>query len=66
MRSAATTAPWYDRQRPDAFADALRAAKAAVDPAGALIPGVLIDPVRAQPATADGAASSLSSRSYTR
>jgi alkyldihydroxyacetonephosphate synthase len=58
--------PWYDRQRPDAFADALRAAKAAVDPAGALNPGVLIDPVRAQPATADGAASSLSSRSYTR
>jgi alkyldihydroxyacetonephosphate synthase len=58
--------PWYDRQRPDAFADALRAAKAAVDPTSALNPGVLIDPVRAQPATADGAASSLSSRSYTR
>jgi alkyldihydroxyacetonephosphate synthase len=36
--------PWYDRQRPDRFADALRAAKAAVDPAGALNPGVLIDP----------------------
>jgi alkyldihydroxyacetonephosphate synthase len=36
--------PWYDRQRPDLFAAALRAAKAALDPAGALNPGVLIDP----------------------
>jgi alkyldihydroxyacetonephosphate synthase len=36
--------PWYDRQRPDPFADALRGAKAAVDPAGVLNPGVLIDP----------------------
>jgi alkyldihydroxyacetonephosphate synthase len=36
--------PWYDRQRPDAFASALRAAKAAVDPRGTLNPGVLIDP----------------------
>jgi alkyldihydroxyacetonephosphate synthase len=36
--------PWYDRQRPDPFADALRAAKAAVDPTGSLNPGVLIDP----------------------
>jgi alkyldihydroxyacetonephosphate synthase len=36
--------PWYDRQRPDPFADALRAAKASVDPAGILNPGVLIDP----------------------
>ncbi len=36
--------PWYDRQRPDPFAVALRAAKAAVDPTGALNPGVLIDP----------------------
>jgi alkyldihydroxyacetonephosphate synthase len=36
--------PWYDRQRPAPFADALRAAKAAVDPSGALNPGVLIDP----------------------
>jgi alkyldihydroxyacetonephosphate synthase len=35
---------WYDRQRPEPFAAALRAAKAAVDPAGALNPGVLIDP----------------------
>jgi alkyldihydroxyacetonephosphate synthase len=36
--------PWYDRQRPDRFADALRAAKRAVDPAAILNPGVLIDP----------------------
>jgi alkyldihydroxyacetonephosphate synthase len=36
--------PWYDRQRPDRFADALRAAKAAVDPHGILNPGVLVDP----------------------
>lgn len=36
--------PWYDRQRPDPFAAALRAAKAAVDPAGVLNPGVLVDP----------------------
>jgi alkyldihydroxyacetonephosphate synthase len=35
--------PWYDRQRPDPFATALRAAKAALDPSGALNPGVLID-----------------------
>ena len=36
--------PWYDRQRPDAFASALRAAKRELDPAGMLNPGVLIDP----------------------
>jgi alkyldihydroxyacetonephosphate synthase len=36
--------PWYDEQRPDPFAAALRGAKAAVDPTGALNPGVLIDP----------------------
>jgi alkyldihydroxyacetonephosphate synthase len=35
--------PWYDRQRPEAFAQALRAAKHAVDPSGVLNPGVLID-----------------------
>ncbi len=35
--------PWYDRQRPEPFATALRAAKAALDPSGALNPGVLID-----------------------
>jgi alkyldihydroxyacetonephosphate synthase len=37
--------PWYDRQRPAPFAAALRAAKAELDPAGSLNPGVLIDPV---------------------
>jgi alkyldihydroxyacetonephosphate synthase len=36
--------PWYDRQRPEPFAAALRGAKAAVDPAGIMNPGVLIDP----------------------
>ena len=36
--------PWYDRQRPEPFALALRAAKAALDPAGILNPGVLLDP----------------------
>jgi alkyldihydroxyacetonephosphate synthase len=36
--------PWYDRQRPASFAAALRAAKAELDPAGILNPGVLIDP----------------------
>ncbi|HEY5186655.1 MAG TPA: FAD-binding oxidoreductase [Actinomycetes bacterium] len=35
--------PWYDAQRPEPFAAALRAAKNAVDPAGRLNPGVLID-----------------------
>jgi alkyldihydroxyacetonephosphate synthase len=37
---------WYDRQRPAAFAAALRAAKQALDPGGILNPGVLIDPLR--------------------
>ena len=36
--------PWYDRQRPDPFADALRAAKRELDPDAVLNPGVLIDP----------------------
>jgi alkyldihydroxyacetonephosphate synthase len=36
--------PWYDRQRPDPFAAALRGAKAAVDPGGIMNPGVLVDP----------------------
>lgn len=35
--------PWYDRQRPDLFADALRGAKRALDPAGVMNPGVLLD-----------------------
>lgn len=37
--------PWYDRQRPEPFAMTLAAAKAAVDPAGILNPGVLVDPL---------------------
>jgi alkyldihydroxyacetonephosphate synthase len=36
--------PWFDRQRPDPFAEALRGAKRAVDPSATLNPGVLIDP----------------------
>ncbi len=35
--------PWYDQQRPDGFARALGGAKRALDPAGILNPGVLID-----------------------
>jgi alkyldihydroxyacetonephosphate synthase len=35
--------PWYDRQRPEPFAGALRAAKSELDPKGILNPGVLID-----------------------
>ena len=34
--------PWYDRQRPEPFARALRAAKDALDPDGLLNPGVLL------------------------
>jgi alkyldihydroxyacetonephosphate synthase len=33
---------WYDQQRPDRFADALRAAKSTLDPQGMLNPGVLV------------------------
>lgn len=36
--------PWYDKQRPELFATALRAAKRSLDPKGLLNPGVLIDP----------------------
>jgi alkyldihydroxyacetonephosphate synthase len=36
--------PWYDRQRPEPFALALAGAKAAIDPAAIMNPGVLIDP----------------------
>jgi alkyldihydroxyacetonephosphate synthase len=36
--------PGYDRQRPDLFAEALRATKRTFDPGGILNPGVLIDP----------------------
>ncbi|MER1939227.1 FAD-binding oxidoreductase [Castellaniella sp. FW104-16D08] len=35
---------WYDQQRPEVFAKALRAAKQALDPKGTLNPGVLITP----------------------
>jgi alkyldihydroxyacetonephosphate synthase len=35
--------PWYDEQRPDLFAGALRGAKAALDPASIMNPGVLVD-----------------------
>jgi alkyldihydroxyacetonephosphate synthase len=38
-----THRPWYDRERPALFGDVLRAAKATLDPAGVLNPGVLID-----------------------
>ncbi|MFT3772381.1 MAG: FAD-binding oxidoreductase [Minicystis sp.] len=34
--------PWYDRERPDLFAAALRGAKAALDPNGIMNPGVLV------------------------
>ena len=36
--------PWYDRQRPEAFAVALAAMKHALDPEAILNPGVLLDP----------------------
>jgi alkyldihydroxyacetonephosphate synthase len=36
--------PWYDKEAPDLFAAALRAAKRALDPQGLLNPGVLLDP----------------------
>ncbi len=39
-----THRPWYERQAPPAFADALRAVKRAWDPEGILNPGVLVDP----------------------
>ncbi|HWM87415.1 MAG TPA: FAD-binding oxidoreductase [Kofleriaceae bacterium] len=39
-----THRPWYERQRPEPFALALRGAKRAVDPDGLLNPGVLLAP----------------------
>jgi alkyldihydroxyacetonephosphate synthase len=35
--------PWYDRERPPLFADALAAVKRTLDPRGILNPGVLLD-----------------------
>ena len=35
--------PWYDQQRPQPFAEALKAAKRALDPNGVLNPGLLVD-----------------------
>ncbi|HEX4261042.1 MAG TPA: FAD-binding oxidoreductase [Acetobacteraceae bacterium] len=35
--------PWYDQERPELFAAALRGAKRVLDPGGILNPGVLID-----------------------
>lgn len=39
-----THRPWYDRERPALFGEALRAVKRALDPAGVMNPGVLVDP----------------------
>lgn len=36
--------PWYDQERPETFAVALRAVKRALDPGWLLNPGVLVDP----------------------
>ena len=35
--------PWYDQQRPELFAEALRATKRVLDPSGVLNPGLLVD-----------------------
>ena len=36
--------PWYDLERPEPFAQALRAAKRTLDPSWVMNPGVLVDP----------------------
>lgn len=38
-----THKPWYDRERPALFGDALRAVKRSLDPSGVLNPGALIE-----------------------
>ncbi len=43
--------PWYAGQRPEPFARALAGAKAAVDPAGVMNPGVLVPPINGRPTT---------------
>jgi len=44
--------PWYERERPEAFGRALRAAKRELDPHGIMNPGVLIADVPADGAVA--------------
>jgi alkyldihydroxyacetonephosphate synthase len=39
--------PWYLREMPPLFTDALRGAKAGLDPAGIMNPGVLLEPTGA-------------------
>jgi alkyldihydroxyacetonephosphate synthase len=39
--------PWYLREMPHLFTDALRGAKAGLDPAGIMNPGVLLEPTGA-------------------
>jgi alkyldihydroxyacetonephosphate synthase len=51
--------PGYDRQRPEPFALALRAAKSVLDPNGILNPGVLIDPLPARLRAAGSAGRSV-------
>ena len=36
--------PWYDRERPELFARRAARRKRALDPAGIINPGVLVDP----------------------
>ena len=45
--------PWYDRERPELFARALRAAKRALDPRGILNPGRAHRPVALDAASGD-------------
>ncbi len=54
--------PWYDRERPDGFARALRAVKAELDPGGILNPGVLIALSPAAPGAPPSSSASRSRR----